>query len=103
MSNWIYWVAKQLRNTNAIVQELKDKEPDEPVGMLTKNANCASCERNITNLLDGKADHQNWKRLPFREPNERIARVSYLLTHLAFSQLTMCTQYFLTDGWSSFP
>ena len=37
-------------------------------------ANCASCDKNITNLLQNGSDHQNWNRLPFREPNERIAR-----------------------------
>ena len=56
--------------------ELRDKEPEEDTGMFTKKplANCASCEKNITNLLVNGADHQNWNRLPFREPNERIAR-----------------------------
>ena len=44
--------------------------------MFTKKplANCASCEKSIHNLLTNGADHQNWNRLPFREPNERIAR-----------------------------
>jgi len=37
---------------------------------------CASCERNITNLSGVIADYQPWKKLPFREPSERIARVS---------------------------
>jgi hypothetical protein len=36
---------------------------------------CASCERNITNLSGHMADFQPWKKLPFREPNERIAKV----------------------------
>lgn len=39
---------------------------------------CASCERNITNLAGVMADYQPWKKLPFRENNDRIARVSYL-------------------------
>lgn len=37
---------------------------------------CASCERNITNLQGHMAEYQPWKKLPFREPNDRIARVS---------------------------
>src|SRR6185503_3545750 len=41
-----------------------------PLGGLS----CASCERNITNLSGLMADFQPWKKLPFREPNERIAR-----------------------------
>ena len=56
--------------------EIRDREPEEDTGMFTKKplANCASCEKNINNLLTSGADHQNWNRLPFREPNERIAR-----------------------------
>ena len=56
--------------------QIRDKEPDPDVGMFTKKGlvNCASCEKNIVNLLKDPAEHQNWNRLPFREPNERIAR-----------------------------
>jgi hypothetical protein len=39
---------------------------------------CASCERNITNLQGVMADFQPWKKLPFREPGDRIARVKYI-------------------------
>lgn len=35
---------------------------------------CASCEKGIVNLLGTQADYLAWKRLPFREPSERIAR-----------------------------
>ena len=37
---------------------------------------CASCEKGIVNLCGMRADNVNWNRLPFREPTERIARVS---------------------------
>ena len=40
--------------------------------------NCASCEKGIVNLLGQPVDYHVWKRLPFREPSERIARVSLL-------------------------
>lgn len=36
---------------------------------------CASCERNLINLSGQMVDYHAWKKLPFREPNERIARV----------------------------
>ena len=39
---------------------------------------CASCEKGITNLNGMRAENITWNRLPFREPNERIARVSYI-------------------------
>jgi hypothetical protein len=35
---------------------------------------CASCEKGIVNLLGTQADYLAWKKLPFREPNERIAK-----------------------------
>ena len=69
---------KQIRSTTAIAVELRDKEPEEDTGMFSKKLlgqnNCASCDKNIVNLLNNPGDHQNWNRLPFREPNERIAR-----------------------------
>ena len=37
-------------------------------------SNCASCEKGIVNLLGQQAEYNAWKRLPFREPTERIAR-----------------------------
>ena len=69
---------KKVKNLSDIVIAIKSKEPDPDVGMFTKRSmtNCASCEKNITNLLVTGADHQNWNKLPFREPNDRIARVS---------------------------
>jgi hypothetical protein len=50
--------------------------------MLTKKyvgpADCASCEKGIVNLNGMRAEHLVWNRLPFREPNERLAKVSNL-------------------------
>jgi hypothetical protein len=35
---------------------------------------CASCEKNIINLEGKMADYLPWKRLPFKEPGERISK-----------------------------
>ena len=35
---------------------------------------CMSCEKNLINVQGMPVDYHNWKKLPFREPNERIAR-----------------------------
>ena len=63
-----------------MLMEMKDQRPDEESAMFSKKyvgpANCASCEKNIVNLLGQPVDYHVWKRLPFREPSERIARVS---------------------------
>lgn len=48
--------------------------------MLTKRhvgpVDCASCDKGIVNLNGMRAEHISWNRLPFREPNERIAKVN---------------------------
>lgn len=38
--------------------------------------NCASCEKDIVNLQGVKADFLVWKKMPARDPSDRIARVS---------------------------
>ena len=38
---------------------------------------CASCEKGIVNLNGLRAENVNWNRLPFREPTERIANVTF--------------------------
>jgi hypothetical protein len=50
---------------------------------------CASCEKGIVNLNAIRAENINWNRLPFREPTERIARVSnlFLINDLIFSMV----------------
>ena len=59
-----------------------NKRPEEDDAMFTRKplgpVQCASCEKGIVNLLGTQADYLAWKRLPFREPSERIARVSLL-------------------------
>lgn len=51
---------------------------DNDDAMLTKKSvgpmDCASCDKGIVNLNAMRADHLSWNRLPFREPNERIAK-----------------------------
>lgn len=37
---------------------------------------CASCEKDIINLQGRRVDFLPWNKLPFRDPSERIARVS---------------------------
>jgi hypothetical protein len=35
---------------------------------------CASCEKNLVNLEGLQADFLPWRRLPFKDNNERIAK-----------------------------
>ena len=36
---------------------------------------CASCEKGLEQLLGKKAAHTPWSRMPYRDPQDRIARV----------------------------
>ena len=70
----------QIKQLYELITDMQMNKPDEETAMFSKKyvgpANCASCDKNITNLIGTPADHLVWKRLPFREPSERIARVS---------------------------
>lgn len=52
---------------------------------------CASCEKNLVNMYGQAADYHVWKKLPFRDPGERIARYgqgfSKILSHMRPSDL----------------
>lgn len=48
---------------------------------------CASCERNITNISGNMADYQPWKKLPFREPNDRISKVIFIAFQIPYSMV----------------
>lgn len=71
-------IEKNVKNLYDMIIGLQSKQPDEESAMFSKKyvgpANCASCEKNIVNLLGSPVDYHVWKRLPFREPSERIAR-----------------------------
>ncbi len=62
----------QSRNTGGNDNEEDAMFTKKPLGGMS----CASCEKNIINLHGIKADYTPWNRFPFRDPSERIARVS---------------------------
>ena len=41
-----------------------------------KGLSCASCEKDIVNLQGRKAEYLPWGKFPFRDPSERIAKVT---------------------------
>jgi hypothetical protein len=73
----------QLKQLHELMKQLQAQQgaPVEDDAMFTKKyvgpVDCASCEKGIVNLCGMRADNVNWNRLPFREPTERIARVSF--------------------------
>ena len=64
--------------------------PNEDDAMFTKKhlgpMACASCEKNLINLIGQPVDYHVWKRMPNRDPSERIARYgpgfSKILSHI---------------------
>lgn len=73
-------LAKDIKSLFELLLQMKQNHSkgDEEDAMFTKKplggTSCASCERNITNLSGLMADFQPWKKLPFRELNDRIAK-----------------------------
>ena len=56
---------------------------------------CASCEKNLVNMYGQAVDYYAWKKLPFRDPSERIARYgqgfSKILSYMKPSDLFSTT------------
>ena len=53
-------------------------QPNEDDAMFTKKpygpSACASCEKGLINIQGMPVDYHVWKKLPFEEPGERIAK-----------------------------
>lgn len=91
---------KNIKSLYEMIVANQNKAPQEESAMFTKKyvgpVNCASCEKDIVNLLAQPVDYHVWKRLPFREPSERIARYgqgfSKILTMMKPSESTQVMQ-----------
>jgi hypothetical protein len=42
-------------------------------------ATCASCERKLVNMQGNAVEFNTWSKFPTRDPNDRIARVRFLI------------------------
>ncbi len=72
---------RQLKNLYDLFMQKNVQQHDhEDDAMFTKKPlggmSCASCEKDIVNMYGKKVDYLPWNKLPFRDPSERIARVS---------------------------
>lgn len=36
---------------------------------------CASCEKNLTNMIKESNEFTAWNRMPFRDPNDKLKKV----------------------------
>ena len=61
-----------------------------------KGLSCASCEKGLENMYGKRVEFMAWNKLPFRDPQERIARVgqgfSKMLSMLNPDQLSRYEQ-----------
>ncbi|CDW89676.1 UNKNOWN [Stylonychia lemnae] len=72
------YLEKQLENLFTLIQTRIPTVPEGDSAMLSKKPlggwSCASCEKNLTNIMSQSQDHQSWNRLPMREPNIKLAK-----------------------------
>jgi hypothetical protein len=69
---------RQLKNLYSLLMS-KGHGVNEEDAMFSKKPlgglSCASCEKDLVNMMGKKVDFMPWNKLPFRDPAERIARV----------------------------
>jgi len=91
-------INKKLKELFELVKNSGGNHEDD--AMFTKKhlgpMNCASCEKDIVNLIGQPVDHYNWKRMPMRNQPDRIARYgqgfSKLLNNLQYQQDNIVNQ-----------
>ena len=70
---------KQLENLYALIQARTSITADGENAILAKKPlggwSCASCENKLSNMIPYNQEHQAWNRMPYRDPNERMAKV----------------------------
>lgn len=88
-------LSKKIREIMDLLSRQGGQGADEADAMFSKRhlgpQACASCEKNLINMYGQQADYHVWKKLPFRDPSERIARYgqgfSKILSHMRPSDL----------------
>ena len=72
-----------------------------------KGLSCASCEKGLENMYGKRVEFMAWNKLPFRDPQERIARVgqgfSKMLSMLNPDQLSRYEQGSKMGGYAQQP
>jgi hypothetical protein len=66
---------KNLKNLYDLFMSLKGEGGEEDAMFTTKGISCASCAKGVQNLIGFRADHVSWQNFPFKEPNERMAKM----------------------------
>lgn len=70
---------RQLKNLYSLMMSKGGHGENEEDAMFSKKPlgglSCASCEKDLVNMMGKKVEFMPWNKLPFRDPAERIARV----------------------------
>ena len=82
-------LSKKIKEIFEIIGDFSGR-PNEDDAMLSRRplgpVACASCEKGLTNIIGMPVDYYTWKRMPARDPSERIARYgqgfSKILSHM---------------------
>jgi hypothetical protein len=71
-------ISKKIKEIMEALAKLGNSRPEDDDGMFTKKpygpVACAACEKSLINIEGMRVDYHVWKKLPFREPGERLAR-----------------------------
>lgn len=66
---------KNLKNLYDLFLSMKGEgEVDDPM-FTTKHLHCASCAKGVHNMIGFRADHYTWNNFPFKDPNQRMAKM----------------------------
>ena len=69
---------RQIRNVYDIIMSKGGRENEEDAMFSKKpfaGLACASCEKDIVNMYGKRVEYMPWGKMPFRDPNDRIAKV----------------------------
>lgn len=71
-------ISKKIREIMEMMGQYNGERPEDEDGMFTKKpygpVACAACEKKLINIAGLPVDYHVWKKLPFREPGDRLAR-----------------------------
>jgi hypothetical protein len=71
-------INRKIRDIMESLSLMGGKGPSADDGMFTKKpygpGACAACDKDLINIQGQPVDYHAWKKLPFRDPGERIAK-----------------------------
>lgn len=66
---------KNLKNLYDLFLSIKGEDNVDDPMFTTKHLHCASCAKGVHNMVGFRADNYNWNNFPFKDPNQRMAKL----------------------------